>query len=97
MSENAYTIQVDPTLAHEAQIVLKRLGMDISSAVSLFLRDTVRNDGELFRTWNPEQFAEEIPNDETLAAFAELDNGGGEWFSGSTKDYIAKLLEDEPC
>ena len=39
----------------------------------------------------------EIPNAETLAAFAELDNGGGEWFSGSTKDYIAKLLEDKLC
>ena len=38
----------------------------------------------------------EIPNAETLAAFADLDNGGGEWFSGSTKDYIAKLLEDKP-
>lgn len=37
----------------------------------------------------------EIPNAETLAAFAELDNGGGEWFNGSTKDYIAKLLETE--
>lgn len=37
----------------------------------------------------------EIPNAETLAAFAELDNGDGEWFNGSTKDYIAKLLETE--
>ena len=36
-------------------------------------------------------------NDETLAAFAELDNGGGEWFYGSTEDYISKLLEDETC
>ncbi|MBQ9521873.1 MAG: hypothetical protein IJR72_04800 [Oscillospiraceae bacterium] len=38
----------------------------------------------------------EIPNVETLAAFAELDNGGGEWFSGTTEDYIATLLEDKP-
>ena len=97
MSENAYSIQVDPALAREAQIVLRRLGMDVSSAVSLFLRDTVRNGGETFRARNQEESAGEIPNDETLAAFAELDNGGGEWFSGSTKDYIAKLLEDETC
>lgn len=97
MSENAYSIQVDPTLAHEAQVVLKRFGMDISSAVNIFLRDMVRNNGEPFRARNPEQYAGEIPNDETLAAFAELDNGGGEWFDGSTEDYIAKLLEDEAC
>ena len=44
-----------------------------------------------FRTRNQEESAGEIPNDETLAAFAELDNGGGEWFNGSTEDYIAKL------
>ena len=97
MSENAYSIQVDPALAHEAQVVLRRLGMDVSSAVSLFLRDMVRNGGESFRVQNQEQFADEIPNEETIAAFEELDNGGGEWFSGSTKDYIAKLLEDETC
>ncbi|MBQ6986574.1 MAG: type II toxin-antitoxin system RelB/DinJ family antitoxin [Oscillibacter sp.] len=97
MSENAYSIQVDPALAREAQAVLRRLGMDVSSAVSIFLRDMVRNNGEPFRARNPEQCAGEIPNDETLAAFAELDNGGGKWFDGSTEDYIAKLLEDEAC
>ena len=73
MSENAYSIQVDPALAREAQIVLRRLGMDVSSAVSLFLRDTVHNGGEFFRTRNPDV---EIPNDKTIAAFEELDSGG---------------------
>lgn len=37
---------------------------------------------------------DEIPNDETLAAFAELDNGGGHRFSGSTEQLFAELLED---
>ena len=36
----------------------------------------------------------DIPNAETAAAFEELDNGGGEWFNGSTKDYLAKLSEN---
>lgn len=34
------------------------------------------------------------PNAETLAAFAELDNGGGHRFSGSTDDLFAELLGD---
>lgn len=36
---------------------------------------------------------DEIPNDETLEAFAELDNGGGHTFTGSTEDLIKELLE----
>ena len=34
------------------------------------------------------------PNAETLAAFAELDSGGGHRFSGSTNDLFAELLGD---
>ena len=34
------------------------------------------------------------PNVETLAAFAERDNGGGHRFSGSTEDLFAELLGD---
>ena len=37
---------------------------------------------------------EEMPNEETLAAFDELDNGGGVRFEGSTADLFAVLLED---
>lgn len=36
---------------------------------------------------------DETPNAETLAAFAELDNGGGFEFDGSTEDLFAELLE----
>lgn len=37
---------------------------------------------------------DEIPNEETLAAMEELENGGGEVFSGSTDDFFKMLLED---
>ncbi len=36
---------------------------------------------------------DETPNAETLAAFAELDNGGGNLFSGSTSELFQELLE----
>lgn len=36
----------------------------------------------------------EVPSDETLAAMQELENGGGEVFSGSTEDFLSMLLED---
>ena len=37
---------------------------------------------------------DETPNAETLEAFAELDNGGGYRFSGSTDELFKELLED---
>ena len=37
---------------------------------------------------------DEIPNAETLEAFAELENVGGHLFTGSTEDLINELMED---
>lgn len=37
---------------------------------------------------------DETPNAETLEAFAELENGGGYRFSGSTEQLFAELMED---
>ena len=34
----------------------------------------------------------EIPNDETIEAMNELDNGGGTRFEGSAKDFLKELL-----
>lgn len=38
---------------------------------------------------------EEIPNEETLEAMAELENGGGIRFTGSTEDLFAKLSQED--
>ncbi len=37
---------------------------------------------------------DETPNAETLEAFAELENGGGHGFSGTTEQLFAELMED---
>ena len=36
---------------------------------------------------------DETPNAETLEAFAELENGGGHKFSGTTEQLFAELME----
>ena len=38
--------------------------------------------------------ADEIPNAETIAAIKELDNGGGEHFTGSTEELFKKILSE---
>ena len=40
---------------------------------------------------------DETPNAETLEAFAELKNGGGHRFSGSTEQLFAELAEGWVC
>lgn len=37
---------------------------------------------------------DETPSNETLEAFAELDNGGGHQFKGSTQELFSALMED---
>ena len=37
----------------------------------------------------------EVPNEETMKAFEELDNGGGHTYNGPVEDLIHSLLEDE--
>lgn len=37
---------------------------------------------------------DETPNAETLEAFAELENGGGHRFRGTTEQLFAELMED---
>ena len=39
-----------------------------------------------------EYVADEIPNAETIAAIKELDNGGGEHFTGSTEELFKKII-----
>lgn len=38
--------------------------------------------------------SDKIPNSETLAAFSELDNGGGHMFNGTTDELFKELLEE---
>ena len=39
------------------------------------------------------EISEKIPNDETIEAMQELENGGGTVFEGSAHDFISAMLE----
>lgn len=41
-----------------------------------------------------EAVTDETPNAETLESFAEIENGGGIRFNGTTKEFFKKLLEE---
>ena len=39
------------------------------------------------------EISEKIPNEETVEAMQELENGGGTVFEGSAHDFISAMLE----
>ena len=67
MTKVSTNINLDADLKRSAQELLKDLGMDLTTAVTIFLRQTVRDQGIPFR------ITRDIPNAETLVALQEYE------------------------
>ena len=65
MAKVSTNINLDPTLKKNAQELLKDLGMDLTTAVTIFLRQTVREQAIPF------QIKRDVFNSETVAALEE--------------------------
>ena len=59
-------IRIDENLKKDAEEVLNELGLGMTSAITIFLKQVVRT--------NSIPFAIEIPNKETLKAFQEVED-----------------------
>lgn len=64
-------IKIDKTLKKESQELFESLGISLSAAINIFLRQSVREQAIPFRVGNP------IPNSETLRAIEEARDGIG--------------------
>lgn len=82
MSNVTVQSRVNPELKQQAEAVFSALGLSTSDAIRMFLQQSV-NVGGL-----PFQPMAKRPNQETLAAMKELEDGGGQVFS-STADLFA--------
>ena len=71
MDTASTTIQLDPQLKREATELLDTFGLSLSSAVSLFLRQTVREGAIPFRIGQPAY------NEETRKAILDAKKGIG--------------------
>ena len=65
MNNTSMTIRTDKEIKHKAQQIFSELGMDMSTAVNIFLRQTIRLNGMPFAV------TLDTPNRETIAAFEE--------------------------
>lgn len=66
-NNSAINIMVDKKTKEEATVILKDLGLSMSSAITLFLRQVIKNDGLPFEVRNRS-------NQELLEALKEAQN-----------------------
>lgn len=59
-------IRMDKEVKEQAQQIFAQLGMDMTTAVNVFLRQTIRHNGFPF------ELRLDTPNEETLAAIREV-------------------------
>lgn len=71
MAPVSTNIKIDPELKEQAQALFDSLGLSLSAAVNVFLRQAVREQAIPFRIGEP------LPNAETLRAIEEARNGIG--------------------
>lgn len=67
MANSTISIRVNETLKEQAQSLFKELGMDMSTAVNIFLTQSVREQRIPF------VIGVEVPNAETIAAMEEIE------------------------
>lgn len=85
MAVTSTNIKIDPELKREAQALFEGLGLNLSTAVNIFLRQAVREQAIPFRIGTP------YPNDETLRAIEGVQNGNDLSRAFSSVD---ELMED---
>ena len=66
MESNSINIKIEQNLKEQAQQLFASLGMDMTTAVNIFLRQAVREQAI------PCRIGEPVPNQETIEALAEV-------------------------
>ena len=87
MTKTGYiNARVENDLKEKAEKVLRRVGVNTSGAVTMFLRQVVIRQGIPFEV--------RVPNKESLKAIRELRAGKGKMYTGSTKEIFDALFKE---
>lgn len=85
MSTTNINVRVDENLKKEADQLFSDLGLNMSTAITMFLRSAINNDGIPFELKRKE------PNAETIAAMEDVKLGRN---VSKTFDSVEALMED---
>ena len=77
------TARVDENVKKEAEILFKKMGLNMSTAMNLFLKKCILEQGIPFEL--------KVPNEETLKVLDEVEKGIG---LSKTFDSVDELIED---
>lgn len=83
-----YSIKIDSDLKQHAEELFATLGLTISSATNLFLRQVIKENGISF------MIRKKIPNDETLEAINEIKLMKENPELGKTYSDVDEMMED---
>ena len=88
MAKVATNISIDEDIKPKAQAMLAEFGLDLSTAVNMFLRQMLREKAIPFEVrWD-------IPNSDTLAAMAEVEEMEKYPELAKTYSSVDELMED---
>lgn len=85
MSTTIVQVRMEPSLRDEASKTFEDLGLDLPTAIRIFLKKAVAVQGIPF------DVRTEMPNEETLRAMRNIDAGKG---LSRSFDSVAELMED---
>ncbi len=68
MAKTSTNISIDSDIKAKAQELFADFGLDLSTAINMFLRQSVRENAIPFN------ISREVPNEETVAAIMEMDD-----------------------
>ncbi len=85
MAKTTTTITIDSNIKAQAQELLADFGLDLSTAINIFLRQTVRENAIPF------EITRNVPNEETRRAIENVRKG-----EGLSKGFhsVSELMED---
>lgn len=85
MAKTTTTITIDSNIKAQAQELLADFGLDLSTAINIFLRQTV------YENAIPFEIKRNVPNEETRRAIENVRKG-----VGLSKDFhsVSELMED---
>lgn len=88
MAKVSTNISIDSDIKEKAQEMFADLGLDLSTAVNIFLRQAVREN------CIPFPIQREVPNDDTIAAMREAEAMAGDPDAYRSYDSFAQLLAE---
>lgn len=88
MAKTTTTITIDSNIKAQAQELFADFGLDLSTAINIFLRQTVRENAIPF------SISRDVPNADTVAAMREADEMKSNPGAYKSYDDVNEMMED---